>query len=53
VPAFISLKNCLESAETISVRNSFARRMARSVLPAAVGPATTIKVLMIENYLIA
>src|SRR5690554_6045125 len=40
---FISLKNCLESAETIEVENSRARLMLREVLPMAVGPTIQMR----------
>lgn len=45
VPIFISLKNCLESAEIISQLNFSAKSIEISVLPTQVGPSTTIRKL--------
>jgi len=45
VPISISLKNCRESAEMISVFRCCATCMARAVLPTAVGPTIEINVL--------
>jgi hypothetical protein len=47
VPMVSSLKIWRESAETISVRNACASFIATAVLPTAVGPATTINVLLL------
>jgi len=43
VPICISLKNCLESAEIISVLKCLASLILKAVLPMAVGPTMEIK----------
>src|SRR5690606_24098078 len=45
VPTAISLKNCRESAEMISVWKCWANWMARAVFPMAVGPTTAMSIL--------
>jgi len=46
VPICISLKNCLESAEIISVLKCCANFMLKAVLPIAVGPTIEISVFL-------
>jgi hypothetical protein len=47
----ISLKNCLESAEIISVLKCFAYFMLKAVLPIAVGPTMAIKNLVMVQFI--
>jgi hypothetical protein len=52
VPICISLKNCLESAEIISVLKCCASLMLSAVLPIAVGPTIAIRYFVFASMVL-